>query len=250
MKWYKDRPDEGDLVVVEITDVDQNSAFASLEEYDDLQGMIHISEASRSWIQDLTKEFSEGEKTVAQVIDVDDDSIDLSLKRVNEKQKKDKMNQWNMEKKASKFVEELEDKIDVDDIYEQVVFPLQKEFDSSFHGFEISIAREEELKDIIGEEATEAIQEVARNNIDLKQEKFEGEIELEFNQGDGLERIKEVFEEVEDDGIEIKYMSAPSYSIEAWGRTQELAKKRMDETVERIKSKAGDLDGSFEFSKA
>ncbi|MEF8880796.1 MAG: S1 RNA-binding domain-containing protein, partial [Candidatus Nanohaloarchaea archaeon] len=81
MKWYKDRPDEGDFVVVEITDVDKNSAYADLEEYQDVRGLIHISEASRSWVQDLTKELSEGEKTVAQVIDTEE-SLGLSLKRV------------------------------------------------------------------------------------------------------------------------------------------------------------------------
>ncbi len=249
MKWYKDRPEEGDFVVVKLVDVDTNSAFAELEEYEDQRGMIHISEASRSWIQDLTKEFSEGEKTVAQVIEVDDDSIGLSLKRVNDKQKKDTMARWRKEEKAGKFVEDLKEKVDVDDIYEDVVFPLQKEFESSFHGFEISIAEEARLKEFLDDEVVDAIQEVAKENIDLKQEKFEGVIEIEFYQGDGLERVKECFNQT-DEGVEIKYMSAPKYSIEAWGRTQELAKKRMDTATDKIREKAEELDGTFSFSKA
>jgi len=85
MRWYKDRPDVGDFVVVTITDVDKNSAYADLDEYEDVSGLIHISEVSRSWVQDVSKEISEGEKTVAQVVDVEEgSSIDLSLKRVNE----------------------------------------------------------------------------------------------------------------------------------------------------------------------
>ena len=249
MKWYKDRPDEGDFVVVELVDVDQNSAYAQLEMYDDLRGLIHISEASRSWIQDLTKEFSEGEKTVAQVIDVDDGSIGLSLKRVNEKQKKDTMSDWKREQKAQKFVDSLEEKIDVDNVFEEVVFPMQRELGSSFRGFEISIAEEDRLKELFDEEIVEAIQEVARENIDLKQEKFEGELEIEFMDGDGLEKVKQAFSEP-GDGVEIKYMSAPKYSIEAWGRTQELAKKRMDTAVEKIREKTSELGGEFNFSKA
>lgn len=248
MKWYKDRPEEGDFVVVEITDVDKNSAYAELEKYEDTKGLIHISEASRSWVQDLTKEMNEGEKTVAQVIDTED-TVDLSLKRVNDKQKKDTMNEWKREQKAQKFVEDLEEKLDLEDIYEEVVFPLQKELGSSFRGFEISIAEEDRLKEMFNEEIVESIQEVARENIDLKQEKFEGEIEMEFHQGDGLERIKKAFNAAEE-GVEVKYMSAPKYSIEAWGRTQELAKKRMDDAVEKIRSKTEELDGTFDFSKA
>ena len=248
MKWYKERPEEGDFVVVEITDVDKNSAYADLEEYEDERGLIHISEASRSWVQDLTKELSEGEKTVAQVIDTED-SLGLSLKRVNEKQKRDTMDRWRKEQKASEFVESLEEKVDVDDIYEEVVFPLQRELGSSFKGFEISIAEEDRLKEFLSDEVVEAIQDVARENIDLKQEKFEGEIKVEFYQGNGLERVKEALDKP-GEGVEVKYISAPSYSIEAWGRTQELAKKRMDNAVEKIRSKVDELDGSFEFSKA
>ena len=248
MKWYKDRPEEGDFVVIEITDVDKNSAYADLEEYNDVKGLIHISEASRSWVQDLTKELSEGEKTVAQVVDTED-TIGLSLKRVNDKQKRDTMQRWRKEQKASDFVEDLEEKIDIDNIYEEVVFPLQKELGSSFQGFEISIAEEERLKEFLDDEVVEAIQEVARENIDLKQEKFEGEIEVEFYQGDGLERVKKAFNEP-GEGVEVKCISAPNYSIEAWGRTQELAKKRMDDAVDKIRSEVEDLDGNFEFYKA
>ena len=248
MKWYKDRPEEGDFVVIEITDVDKNSAYADLEEYNNVKGLIHISEASRSWVQDLTKELSEGEKTVAQVVDTED-TIGLSLKRVNDKQKRDTMQRWRKEQKASDFVEDLEEKINIDDIYEKVVFPLQEELGSSFQGFEISIAEEERLKEFLDDEVVEAIQEVARENIDMKQEKFEGEIEVEFYQGDGLERVKNAFNEP-GEGVEVKCISAPNYSIEAWGRTQELAKKRMDDAVEKIRSEVEDLDGSFEFSKA
>ncbi|WP_414836937.1 S1 RNA-binding domain-containing protein [Candidatus Nanohalococcus occultus] len=251
MKWYKDSPDEGDYVVVSITDIDKNSAYADLEEYEGQRGLIHISEVARSWIQDVTKELSEGEKTVAQVIEIGDGSINLSLKRVNEKQKKDAMARWNKEKKASTFLEQLADELDMstDEIYEEVGFKLQEEFGTSFTGFEISVGEEERLLEMFDEKTVEAIQEVARENINLKQEKFEGEIRLEFEQGDGVRRIREAFEDL-GDAVEAKYVSAPKYAITAWGRNPELAKKRMDEAVDSIREKAEELEGTFEFSKA
>ncbi|MFB6193095.1 MAG: S1 RNA-binding domain-containing protein [Candidatus Nanohaloarchaea archaeon] len=250
MRWYKDKPDEGDFVVITLTDVDKNSAYADLDEYEDLTGLIHISEVSRSWIQDIRKELSEGEKTVAQVVDTDD-NITLSLKRVNDNQKRETMARWKKEQKAEKFIEELSEKIgrDKEELFEEVVFPMQREFGSSFHGFEIAEAREEELQELFDDEMVEAIQEVARENINLKQEKLEGELELAFDQSDGAERLKESLSEVEE-GVEVKYVSAPTYSITAWGRTQELAKKRMDESVKTIREKVEELDGSFDFNKA
>lgn len=251
MKWYKDRPDVGDLVVITINDVDKNSAYADLDEYEDISGLIHISEVSRSWVQDVRKEIDEDEKTVAQVIEDEGGRLDLSLKRVNEGQKREAMTRWNKEQKAEKFVDGLAKKLteDKEDLYEKVVFPLQREFGSAFQGFELAVGEEEKLREMFDDEVVEAVQEVARENINLKQEKLEGEIELTFQQGDGAERIKEVFENV-GEGVEVKYVSAPKYSITAWGRNQEMAKDRMDEAVKSFRGKADELDGEFEFSKA
>lgn len=252
MRWYKERPDVGDLVVVTVTDVDKNSAYAELDEYEDVNGLIHISEVSRSWLQDIRKELDEGEKTVAQVIDADEEgTIDLSLKRVNNNQKRDAMGRWKKEQKAEKFVEELAERLgrDKEELFEEVVFPMQKELGSSFHGFEIAVGEEERLLEILDEDIVEEVQEIARENINLKQEKLEGEMELEFSQGNGVERIKETFSEIAD-GVEVKYVSAPKYAITTWGRNQELAKKRMDKAVDTFKEKAEELEGEFEFSKA
>jgi translation initiation factor 2 subunit 1 len=168
MRWYKDRPDVGDFVVVTITDVDKNSAYADLDEYEDVNGLIHISEVSRSWVQDVSKEISEGEKTVAQVVDVEEgSSIDLSLKRVNEGQKKNAMQRWNKEQKAEKFVDELADELgkDKEDLFEEVVFPMQREIGSAFEGFEIAVGEQEQFEEMFDEETVEAIPKVAQNNI-------------------------------------------------------------------------------------
>lgn len=250
MKWYKEKPDEGDLVVVKITDVDKNSAYANLEEYENVSGLIHISEITRSWADDARKELSEGEKTVAMVVE-EGDTPNLSLKRVNDRQKKDTMARWNKEQKAEKFLDELADSTgrSRDELMEEVIFPMQREFGSSFKGFEISVGEEERLEELFDPTTVEAIQKVAEEKIDLKQEKFEGEIELEFPQSDGIDRIKQTFEDL-GDHVEVKYMSAPDYSIEAWGRNTDLAKKHMDEAVRSIREKAEDLGGKFEFTKA
>jgi len=238
-------------VVVTISDADKNSAYADLDEYDGLKGLIHISEVSRSWVQDVSKEIDEGEKTVAQAVDTGDDTVDLSLKRVNEKQKKDTMSRWNKEQKAESFVEELAEKLDedIEDLYEKAVFPMQREFGSSFEGFEIAVGEEEKLGEMFDEEVVEAIQEVARENINLRQEKLEGEMEVKFSQGDGVENIKEAFESMEE-GIDVKYVSAPNYSITAWGRNSRLAKKRMDDAVDDIWEKVEELGGEFDFERA
>ena len=251
MKWYKDRPDEGDFVVVKITDIQDNSAYADLEKYEDLEGLIHISEVSRSWVQDVGSEIDEGEKTVAQVLESDDGSLNLSLKRVNDKNKRDAMEKWKKERKAESFLEGVSERLemDLDEVYEEIGFPMQRKFGTSFRGFEISEAEEEKLLEILSEEQVEAVKEVAREKITMRQEKLEGTMEMSFPQEDGVERIKSSLSGVQEDGVEVSYLSAPEYSITAWGRTQDLAKKRIDEAVRSVRSAVEDRDGSFNFSR-
>ena len=250
MKWYKDRPEVGDYVVITITDVEKNSVYAELDEYDGMEGIIHISELARDWVQDAGKEVDEGEKTVAQVVEDEGGTLDLSLKRVNPSQKRETMEKWNKEKKAEDFLEDLADELEQDkqNLYEDVVFPLQKEFGTSFHGFELAVGKKEKMEEIFGEEVADALAEVAENNINLKQEKLEGDLEVSFDQGNGIDRIRDALDSRE--GVEVKYVSAPEYSITAWGRNQELAKERMDEAVEDFREKVEDLGGKFEFSRA
>ncbi len=248
MLWYKDSPEEGDYVVIRITDVDKNSAYAELEEYENATGLIHISEISRSWVQDASKEIGEGEKDVAQVVEVDDDTYSLSLKRVNDSKKKEVMERWNKEQKVDDFVDLMQEEYgkNREEILEDIIYPLQRSLGSSFQGFEEANGREEKIREIIGDENLEIVQEVARQQINLRQEKLEGTIEVTFDTGDGIERIHDVFESVPE-GIEVTYKSAPEYQVTAWGRNSELAKKRISEFRQTLEETVREKGGEFEF---
>ncbi len=253
MRSYKERPEEGSLVVIEIEEINPHSVYATLDEHPDVEGLIHISEVSRSWVRDIRKHLDEGEKTVAMVLEEDDDdasTLNLSLKRVNDKQKREKMQEWNKEKKADKFIEKVAQKVgtDFEEVYEDVAFPLQKEFGNTFDGFEEAVVDQDAIADVIDDDYFDAVIEVAKDNISLKQVKLEGELSIEVPTGDGLQTIKDAL--VTDDGVDINYISAPQYKIEVWGRNQEQAKERMDETTDAIRDRIEEASGTFSFERA
>ncbi len=248
MEIERETPEEGDFVVIEMTEVDKNSAYAELEEYSGLKGLIHISEVARSWVDDASKEISEGEKTVAQVVDASSDTLDLSLKRVNDEEKRSAMERMQKRGKAEDYIEEAAKLADAEDVQTEAE-SLREEFGSVFHAFEVSVARQERLEDTVGEEFADAVQQVAKSNIDLRQEKLEGEIKLRFTQGDGADRVSQVFSNL-GDGVEATYISAPEYRLTAWGRNTELAKEKIDDAVRKTRNRAEDLDGTFEFERA
>ncbi|MDY6771613.1 MAG: S1 RNA-binding domain-containing protein [Candidatus Nanohaloarchaea archaeon] len=253
MRSYKDRPDEGSLVVIEVEEINPHSVYAQLEEYPGVNGLIHISEISRSWVRDIRKHLDEGEKTVALVLEEDDDdsdSVNLSLKRVNDNQKREKMQEWNKEKKADKFIEKVADRAgeDFDEVYENVAFPLQQEFGNTFDGFEEAVVDQEAIEDVIDDRYRDDVIDVAKDNISLKQVKLEGELDIEVPTGHGLATIKEAIKA--GDGVEVDYISAPKYKIKVWGRNQQQAKKRMDKAVNSIRGQIEDAGGTFDFERA
>jgi len=203
-------------------------------------------------VRDIRNELKEGEKDVAMVLEDEDDSdtINLSLKRVNDKQKREAMDQWKKERKADKFIKKVADELgeDQEKVYENVAFPFQKEFGNSFDGFEQAVVDPESLDGVISETYRETVIDIAQDNISLKKVKLEGEMDIRVPTGDGLDSIKEAITAGE--GTEITYVSAPQYKITVWGRNQEQAKERMDDAVQGIRERIESAGGTFDFQRA
>ena len=85
-------PEESELVMCTVSNIQYHSVFADLDEYG-RQGMIHISEISPGRIRNIRDYVKEGKKIVCKVLRVNSERghIDLSLRRVNEAQRKNKI---------------------------------------------------------------------------------------------------------------------------------------------------------------
>src|SRR5512137_1388925 len=99
-------PQESELVVCTVENVKDFVAFVSLDEYGGRQGLIPISEIATGWIKYIRDHIREGQKIVCKVLNVDRSRghIDLSLKDVNEHQRREKIREWKNESKAKKWI--------------------------------------------------------------------------------------------------------------------------------------------------
>src|SRR5690606_13002087 len=99
-------PEDGELVVCTVADVKDFAAFVTLDEYNGRRGLIPISEIARGWIKYIRDYIREGQKVVCKVLNVDPSRghIDLSLKDVNEHQRREKIHEWKNEQKAAKWI--------------------------------------------------------------------------------------------------------------------------------------------------
>lgn len=245
------QPESGELVVVTVHDLHANSVSVTLDEYSDRDGMIHISEVSRSWVRDLKDHVQEGEKTVAQVLDVDDDTVNLSLKRVNDKQKRDKMEDWNKEEKAQDFLHAVAETADtdIDTVQENVGNPFKNRYGNTFTGFEQVLIDEDEVRDLIDDgDLFTAVKDVAENRMSTKNVKMETEVEVSVPTENGLQAIKDALT-LDTAHAEVRYVTAPKYKIQAWGINQEACKDAMNKAMDSIQTAVEDAGGTVSFTK-
>jgi len=99
-------PAAGELVVCTVKDIKDFAAFVSLDEYPGREGLIPISEIATGWIKYIRDHIREGQKVVCKVLHVDRSRghIDLSLKDVNDHQRREKIREWKNESKAQKWL--------------------------------------------------------------------------------------------------------------------------------------------------
>src|SRR3989344_4340878 len=169
-------PQQGELVICKIDKISPNSATAILIEYN-IEGMIHISEVFSGWVRDIRNHIKSGQQVVAKVTRVDEERkfISLSLKRVDNKQEKDKIKEYNLEQKAEKMLEMAAKSLNknLDTAYEEIGFLLQENFGSIYEGFKKSIKNPSQLSSRgISESWIKAMQEIAEKNIEQKEFEF------------------------------------------------------------------------------
>ena len=86
-------PETGEIVIATITKISDHGAYVTLDEYNKIQGFLHVSEIAPGWVRKVNKYVKEGEKKVLLVKKVEKGrkEIDLSLKQISKDQRKKKL---------------------------------------------------------------------------------------------------------------------------------------------------------------
>ncbi|HJJ32372.1 MAG TPA: translation initiation factor IF-2 subunit alpha [Methanocorpusculum sp.] len=216
----RDWPQEGELVVCSVTEVKDFAAFVTLDEYEKREGLIPIAEVARGWIKYIRDYVREGQKIVCKVLNVDTSKghIDLSLKDVNEHQRRDKIQDWKNEQKASKWIGFASKacKIPEKELSEAM---YNAKYTSLYDAFEdIALDPEKTLaKFDLPAKGKTALQKMAEENVKIQKVTVSAILELTSNKPDGVNIIRRALRSAEPkvDGAEIEllYLGAPNYRI-------------------------------------
>ncbi|MBE8538604.1 translation initiation factor IF-2 subunit alpha [Geoglobus acetivorans] len=248
-------PSKGEIVIGTVTRVMDFGAFVSLDEYEGREGLVHISEVAPGWIKDIRDHVKKGQKVVCKVLDVNPKRghIDLSIKDVNERQRREKLQEWKSEQRAFKWLEIAGEKVGVDGKeLEKIGKKLLRKFDSIYAAFEeVAYEGYEVIAKIAGEELAKEIAELAREHIKPSTVSVRGYFELKSFAPDGIERIKKalsVVKKYHSDGaeIEVEYVGAPKYRIvirtEDYKAAETLLKRVIDDVTKAMKKLGGEAN--------
>jgi translation initiation factor 2 subunit 1 len=233
-------PMQGELVICTVKKLNPNSADVVLTEYQK-EAMIHISEIVSGWVRNIKDHLKPAQTVVAKVMRVNeqDGYIALSVKRVDVRQEKEKLKEYNLDKKAEKMLEMAAkvNKKTLEKAYEEVGFTLQESFGSLFKAFKKSITSPDSLISRgISEEWVSIIKEIAEKNIEQKEFEFKAKAELKSYSGDGVNDIKELLKEAESLGLEVLYISAPEYLLKLKTKDAKRGERLFAEAVKKLES--------------
>ena len=251
----QEMPEQGEIVLATVSKVMDHGAYVTLDEYDDIQGFLHISEIAPGWIRSISRFVKDGEKKVLLVKKVNSKrgDIDLSLKQISKDQKKQKLKEVKKFEKGKTLLQNVKEKAKLsDEEVEKLEDSIYSKFDSVYDAF-IEIGRNgiESVKELkLVKKTAVAIEEIC-SKIKLPSVEIRGIMEITNNQTDGVEIIKKVLldELKKDSTIDITYLGAPKYRLSIRSDNFKSAEKSLKPIVAEIQTNIEKKKGSLKFTR-
>src|SRR3989338_3098451 len=241
----QEMPEQGEIVLATITKVMDHGAYVTLDEYNGIQGFLHISEIAPGWIRSVSK--------FVKNVNPDRGDIDLSLKQVSKDQKKQKLKEVKKFEKGKTLLENVKEKGKLsDEDIEKLEDSIYSKFDSVYDAF-IEIGRNgiESIKELKIPKKTASVIEEICSKIKLPSVEIRGIMEITNNKSDGVEIIKKALLDAtkKDPTIDITYLGAPKYRLSITAEDFKSAEKTLKPIIAEIQENIEKKKGSFKFTR-
>ncbi|UCE29112.1 MAG: translation initiation factor IF-2 subunit alpha [Candidatus Bathyarchaeota archaeon] len=253
-------PDIGDLVIATVEKVTSFGAYVVLDEYDK-RGLLHISELSSTWVKNIRDFVRERQKLVLKVlrVNIEKGQVDLSLRRVTKREKKEKNLLWKKERRADALLQNASEKLAIspEEIYEKVGAALEKEFGGIYEGLE-KTAKEGAnflLKLGVSKEIAKTLEKIAKERIGIPTVKVKGILELECAKPNGATAIRDALLSARKAGspqeaeVHVHVISPPKYRIEVLAEDYKEAERILEKTTKTALKKIAKAGGQGVFNR-
>ena len=248
-------PEQGEIVLATVSKLMDHGAYVTLDEYENIQGFLHISEIAPGWIRAVNRFVREGEKKVLLVKKVNPQrgDIDLSLKQVSKDQQKQKLKEVKKFEKGKTLLQNLKENADLTDKeIEKLEDNIFSKYESVYDAF-VDIARNgidsvKELK--ISKKVAKPLEEIC-SKIKLPSVEIRGIMEITNLSSNGIDIIKDNLLQIlkRDTKIDITYLGAPKYRLSIISEDFKSAEKILKPIIQDIESSISKKNGTFKFSR-
>jgi len=247
-------PAEDELVLCTVSNIHFHSVFAKLDEYENKTGLIHISEISPGRIRNIRDYVVEAKKIVTKVLRVDKKSghIDLSLRRVNDNQKRLKINEIKQEQKSEKIIEQVakNNNLDPKQLYIELTEKIFKKYDDLTNCFKDVVKKETVFEKLeVNKDIADQLTEIIKVRFKEEDVVIGGLLKVRSYETDGVEIVKKALQDLEklSKSISLTYAGGGSYKIEVTTKKYKEAEKILDKAVKKINTvqETGVLEAQF-----
>lgn len=257
----KGLPDEGDIVICTVKKILFHSIFATIDEYEALEGMIHISEVAPGRIRNIRDYVKEGKRLVCMVLRVNKEKgqVDLSLRRVPNNLRIQKNEEFKQEAKSEKLLEYIgkQLKMDLATAYKKLGVPLIEHFGLLAIAFnEIATEGKEAISGIkLPAKEAAVLVEIVQEKITPPEVELKVVIDLQSTAPDGVQKILAVFAKMGEQIAEkkyrahIQYISAPKYRLDLFAADYKEAELAVQDLLTIGEKEAKKLSCHFAHEK-
>ncbi|MBU0894064.1 MAG: hypothetical protein KKF48_04190 [Nanoarchaeota archaeon] len=202
----------------------------------DLEGSIILSEVAPGRIRNLRDYVVPKKRIICKVLRISGDRIDLSLRRVTQKEQKQIKEQEKSEKSYKSVLKSVLEK-NAESIIEKII-----KQETLYDFLEKAKESPQILEKTVGKENSKKILDIL---LVQKQKKciVKKEITLTSTKSNGLKIIKEILGKIKD--AKIKYLSAGKYTIKTEDNDPKKADNQLREILKEIEKKAKKKDMFF-----
>ncbi len=230
---------EGDLVLCTVDKVENTICFVHLQ--DGSKGTIISSEIAPGRIRFMRAYVVPNKKIVCKILRVSDNSIQLSLRRVNVKEKKQVLQEHKQQLANKVALKQI-----LGEDYEETKEKILKDY-SDLLTF-IQSAREDVdiFEKYIPKQYLGQIQKIVEKK--KKQVELKYVIDIKCLSGDGINKIKEIFD-IKDLNLRITYVSAGKFILKLKANDFKEGKMTISKILEKIEEKSKESNCELEYKE-
>jgi translation initiation factor 2 subunit 1 len=221
-KEKKELPKENEVVLCTVKEIKKPQVFLIIDKYG-VEGVMQFSEVAPGRIRNIREYVSPNKKVVCKVLRIlDSGHIDLSLRRVTEKERRSVMEEYTREKDSESLLKAI-----LKDKFEDIKQKILERY-KSFYKFLEEFKKNREIVREVGieEKYLKEIEEEIERRFKEKEIRKKFLLEIKTTAEDGIERIKKFLVEISQEA-KILYISAPRYEITIEGNDIKQINKKL-----------------------